>query len=127
MAKKQRDETNPEKEEPTPEDETNPEKEEPTPAESETGKKSNSAEKGGICVYIGPSIHGVITTGAVFGKDKKTVLAEEKLLKPYPLVAGLIVSGGELSAARIKVKAPGNYLYENYKKLSASLTKEGEK
>lgn len=97
-----------------------------TQAEKADVKKSteSTAEgNGGFCVYLGPSIHGVILRGTVFGGDKKSTLAElDSAIKAQPLIAALIVPGDALSESLIKVKAPGNLLYENYRKLAGRIT-----
>ena len=78
--------------------------------------------KGGFCVYLGPSIQGVIISGTVYSTDRKTSIAEMgSVLKRYPLVASLLVSGDVLPESRIKVKTPGNLLYANYNKLVGTL------
>lgn len=72
----------------------------------------------GFCVYLGPSITGVIQTGAVLNGAKETVLSSLKsATEKYPLIASLIVTDETLSEDRVKVKTPGNLLYVNYHKL----------
>jgi|GEM_PF-346745 len=96
--------------------------EKPSAKDTEPTEKT-AEEKGGFCVYLGPSIHGVILGGTVFGADKKATLAEiESTVKAYPLVAALIAPGDTLPESRIKVKTPGNLLYENYRKLAGRIT-----
>jgi len=78
--------------------------------------------KGGFCVYLGPSIRSEIQSGTIFSADKNTTIQELKsVLVRYPLVASLIVRGEELATSRLKVKIPGNLLYENYVKLANQL------
>lgn len=64
-------------------------------AKKKTAKKSGGA---GFCVYLGPSIRGVIQTGTVYRGDKPEVL---DLLAPaiekYPLIASLVVGGNTTS------------------------------
>ena len=88
-----------------------------TPSESEV-----------FSIYLGPSIHGVVISGTIFAMDRKA--AHEKLqyaLKDYPLIAGLVIQSDMLLESRLKLKSPGNLLYEQYQKLQASIrkTKQG--
>ena len=86
------------------------------------GKKTtiqqNTVSNDGFCVYIGPSITGVIQNGTVYRGTKAKVLTKlEAVVERYPLVKSLVVTDKTLSEDRIKVKTPGNILYVNYKKL----------
>ena len=81
--------------------------------------QSNTVQSDGFCVYLGPTITGVIQSGTIYRGDKATVLTELKsVVEKYPLVKTLIVTDKTLSEDRIKVKTPGNILYVNYKKMS---------
>lgn len=72
----------------------------------------------GFCVYIGPTIAGVIQSGTIIRGAKKEVLKSvANTTERYPLVASLIVTGDTLAQDRIKVKTPGNLLYVNYHQL----------
>ena len=98
------------------------EKETPSVATLDPEPRKPSKSKGGFCVYLGPSIQGVITNGTVYSADRKTTIAEiESILKDYPLVADLIVPGDVLPESRVKIKTPGNLLYVNYSKLAGKL------
>ena len=90
------------------------------PVKKEPVKKTAPPKKrGGFCVYLGPSIHGVIVHGAVFPEDRAATLERIKeILTLHPLVASLIVSGESLATSRLQVKTPGNLLYINYNKLA---------
>lgn len=80
--------------------------------------QAKPVQSNGFCVYIGPSITGVIQNGAVYRGDKASVLRRlENVVNKYPLVASLVVTDKTLSEDRIKVKTPGNILFVNYKKL----------
>lgn len=81
----------------------------------------NSQLKGaGFCVYIGPTILGVIQNGTVIrGSKEDAIAAVAPAVEKYPLVRSLIVPGDTLGADRIKVNTPGNLLYVNYHKLAA--------
>ncbi len=72
----------------------------------------------GFCVYLGPTITGVIQSGTIYRGEKARVLAElESAVRNYPLIKALIVTDKTLSEDRIKVKTPGNILFVNYNKL----------
>ena len=72
----------------------------------------------GFCVYIGPTIAGVIQSGTIFRGTRSEVLATAAgITEKYPMVATLIVAADTLAQDRIKVKTPGNLLYVNYHKL----------
>ena len=72
-----------------------------------------------FCVYIGPSIRGVIQSGTVYAGTKEEV---EKFLLPaiekYPLIAKLISTEKTIAEDRINVKTAGNLLNEYYKQLT---------
>jgi hypothetical protein len=73
----------------------------------------------GFCMYLGPSILGVIQYGTSYAGDKKEVLQQiEGAVAKYPLIASLIIPGAELASARTLVKTPGNLLYNAYRKLA---------
>ena len=84
-----------------------------TPAKKSDGKTA------GFCVYLGPSIRGVIQSGTVYRGSKAAVLKElAPALERFPLIASLVVTGETLPVDRIKVKTAGNLLNVNYKKLA---------
>lgn len=90
-------------------------------------KKKATAESGSFCVYIGPSILGVIQSGAVFrGGKSEAVASLPDAANDYPLIPSLIVSDKTLPVDRLKVKMPGNLLYENCRKLSAGKKEENK-
>lgn len=79
-------------------------------------------KSGEFCVYLGPSIRGVIQHGMILSGSKEaamTMLAPA--IKAYPLIADLIVTNKTLATDRVKVKTPGNLLYVTYKKLAAGM------
>lgn len=92
-----------------------------TNKKSAAKKAAQSQSAGaGFCVYIGPTILGVIQNGTVLrGTREEAVEAARAAVEKYPLVKTLIVSGDTLGADRIKVNTPGNLLYVNYHKLAA--------
>lgn len=70
------------------------------------------------CIYIGPSI-GAIQEGTIYPKTLKETKAFLKAdIEKYPLIERLIVTDKTISEDRIKVKTPGNLLYEYYRKLA---------
>lgn len=81
--------------------------------------KVSPAHEAGFCMYIGPTIMGVIQNGTVFRGTKAEALSSvsSDVIEKYPLIASLIVSDSTLAEDRIKVKTPGNWLYVNYHKL----------
>lgn len=85
--------------------------------ETRSAEPRKPTKDAGFCVYIGPTILGVIQNGTIFQGTKNGVLASVKATEKYPLVATLIVSDDTLPVDRIKVKTPGNLLYVNYHKL----------
>ena len=93
------------------------------PAARTAAKKKKPADaKGGFCVYLGPSIQGVILSGTVFAADRQSAIGGlGSAIEKYPLVAGLIVSGEELPECRLNIKTPGNLLNANYEKLAREL------
>ena len=94
-------------------------------ANDNTGKPAEKAaetpvhNKSGFYCYIGPNLKGLIQNGDIFRGTKKEALARAAAaVEAQPLVKMLIVSGDVLDSARIKVKKPGNVLYDSYRKLS---------
>lgn len=89
---------------------------------TEKSEDKITASDGDFCVYIGPTIVGVIQKGSIFrgGKDEvlKNNFIVSKAIEKRPSIASLIVSGKTLSEDRIKISTPGNLLYENYMKLA---------
>lgn len=97
---------------------------EPVTNEKNIGPKPEKTADnlGSFCVYLGPSIRGVIQSGTVYTGSKEKALASlESAVKTYPLIAKLIVPGETLPEDRIKVKTAGNLLNVHYNKLVASL------
>lgn len=73
-----------------------------------------------FCVYIGPSIVGLIQNGTIYQGNRKQVAASPELalvMAKYPLAADLLVDGERLAASRQLVKQPGNLLNNKYKQL----------
>jgi len=110
--------------EPEPEETEAVETEQPPAPPPQTNEKpvKPAAKAGGFCVYLGPSISGVIVSGTVYKTDKAATLLElAPVIEKYPLIASLLVTGDELPGSRIKVKTPGTLLYANYSKFTGQL------
>lgn len=91
-------------------------------AKVETEKITNlkATDTGGFCMYLGPTIIGVVQNGTIYQGSKKTVLKElADAIETYPLIASLVISDKTLSEDRVKIKTPGNALYANYRKLAS--------
>lgn len=87
-------------------------------AVKETVKKKTSTEA--FCVYLGPTITGVVQSGTIYRGTKARVLKNlESAVGKYPLIPSLIVTDKTLAEDRVKVKTPGNILYVNYHKLAS--------
>lgn len=66
----------------------------------------------GFCVYLGPTIRGVMQEGAIFPCTKREAFERAELaIQKYPEIANLIVHSSTLSEDRTKIKTPGNLLY----------------
>jgi hypothetical protein len=84
--------------------------------------KAPKADKpsAGFSVYLGPSLAGVIQTMTIYpvGRDDALKLPELALaVEKKPGIADLVVDGQTLPEDRIKVKTPGEELYEKYRSL----------
>lgn len=73
----------------------------------------------GFCVYLGPSIRGVIQEGMVIkGSCEQAKAFLAPALENYPLIAKLLSSEKTIAEDRIKVKTAGNLLNVYYMKLA---------
>ena len=92
-----------------------------TPAvEEPTTAKAAKDDDTGFCVYLGPTIHGVIQSGTVYSGTRKTAeTALASAIGKYPLIAKLIVTDKTLAEDRVKVKTAGNALNVFYRKLAS--------
>lgn len=84
------------------------------------GKKQTSVKpQENFCVYIGPSIRGVIQSGTIYDKSRKdTISFLAPAIKKYPLITKLVVTDKTIAEDRIKVKTAGNLLNVFYKRLA---------
>lgn len=83
-------------------------------------EKPELSESAGFCMYIGPTIVGVIQNGTIYQGNKKQVIASPVLafaMEKYPLAADLLIDGKKLSESRQLLKQPGNLLHDKYKRL----------
>lgn len=86
-------------------------------AEAAVSAKANAS---GFYCYIGPNIARLIKHGDVYFGTRAEALEQAKAaIEKKPLIKTLIVSGDDLPAARLKVKTPGNALYNNAKRVAA--------
>lgn len=80
------------------------------------------SSNGAFFMYLGPSIRGKIQANSLYQGSRAEV---EQLLasaiEAHPRIKTLLVSGDTLAVDRVKVKTPGNYLYEEYRKFVAEL------
>lgn len=76
----------------------------------------------GFCVYLGPSIRGIVQQGTIYEGNLETVKRQlAPAIEKYPRIAALISSGDELAENRVRIKNKGNYLFEEYRKFIAEL------
>lgn len=81
-------------------------------------KSASVKKKGGFCVYLGPTIIGVITYGKVFRGTKDDAYKSAAFaIDKNPLIKKMIVTSDTLVEDRIKAKTPGNLLYEIYQQI----------
>ena len=89
----------------------------PKAAKKKPAALKKPADSGSFCVYLGPTMMGVIQRGTIYRGGRKEVLdALAPVIAQYPLV-----SDETLPTDRIKVKTPGNLLYVNYHKLAKGM------
>ncbi len=80
-------------------------------------KEAEAVISAGFSAYIGPNLPGIIQSGTIFpvGRDEALKLPEVELaLAKKPGIANLIVDGKTLPEDRIKIKKPGEPLYNAY-------------
>ena len=63
------------------------------------------------CVYIGPSVRGVMNFGAVLPGNRTEVLKKNPVFEAHPDMKPLVVSGEMLPAALREVKTEGTALH----------------
>ncbi len=78
----------------------------------------------GFCVYLGPSIRGIVQQGTIYEGNLETVKRQlAPAIERYPRIAALISTGDELAENRVRIKNKGNYLFEEYRRFIAELQK----
>lgn len=78
----------------------------------------------GFCVYLGPSIRGLVQNGSIYEGTRESVLELLSVqISKYPRIGTLIIPGDEIAEARVKLKNKGNYLFEENRKLVAEIKK----
>lgn len=94
-----------------------PKVEEPKKTQKPKGKPT--ADAGGFCVYVGPSIRGVILSNMIIeGTKREAVERLAGAIEKYPLIEKLIVTNKTFVEDRIKVQTAGNVLNVYYKQLA---------
>lgn len=77
-----------------------------------------------FCVYLGPSIRGVVQNGTIYSGTKEEILEFlAPAIEKYPRIADLICPGTDLPRNRILIRTKGNYLYETRRRFIAELKK----
>lgn len=75
-----------------------------------------------FCIYLGPTIRGVIQNGTVLRGDKTAAVQSiSSAVAKYPMIADLVVSGDTVAADITKVKTKGNLLNVRYRQLVAQM------
>ena len=76
--------------------------------------------------YIGPGIRGVIQRNTLYTGTRAEIENElSAQISKYPRIKALIVGGSVLAESRVKIRMPGNYLFEEQRKFVAELKNEG--
>lgn len=79
-----------------------------------------------FCVYLGPNIRGVIQRNTIFEGTRDEIIERlSREIAMYPRIKALIVNGDTFVEDRIKVKTPGNYLYEENRRFISELKSKG--
>lgn len=87
------------------------------PRTADKPEAAREAVSGFYC-YIGPNLKGLIQTGTIFrGTRAQAEGKAAAAIAAHPEVRGLIVPGEKLDSLRLKVKTPGNALYNSFKTL----------
>ena len=88
------------------------------PAGEKKPEKKNKPAKDAWCMYIGPSIRGVIRQSQIFPRSAASVRSELGDKLPAD-AAPLIVDGADLPNARHELRTPGtalHYFFESLKR-----------
>lgn len=90
-------------------------------ADATAEKPAEVKHPAGFCMYIGPTIVGVIQNATIYPGDRKKALARPDLsiaAGKHPEISKLVVSGDDLPDALKKVKTPGEDLYRKYNSIA---------
>lgn len=91
-----------------------------TVTEKKTKETASASDDASFCVYLGPTIQGVIQSGTVYDGNRRSVQkALSAEIEKHPLIAKLLVTDKTIAEDRIKVKTAGNALNVYYKKLAS--------
>ena len=89
--------------------------------------KTVKAQEKGFFVYLGPSIRGAIQTASVYEGTREEVEAFlAGAIEKYPQIKRFLISDKTLPEDRVKIKTPGNSLYEQYRRFVAELKRNKE-
>ena len=82
-------------------------------------KKTEKVKNDGVYVYLGPSIRGVIQTGAIYRGTRDEVLKSlAEAISKFPKIATLIVEDCDIAKAKEKIRNGVNSLSSAYKSLA---------
>ena len=66
-----------------------------------------------FCMYLGPTIRGVIQHASIYAGTVEDAAKElDMQIKKYPRIKALLIPEATLPEDRVKIKTPGNYLFE---------------
>ena len=91
-------------------------------AKAKVTKKAAETEDVKFCVYIGPTIRGVVQHGSIFiGTYTEVIKEQAEMLERFPQIRQLIVPGESLGSALIDIRTPGNSIYVYNRRLLKAL------
>lgn len=74
------------------------------------------------CVYLGPTIRGVVQNATIYpGSVEEVAKQLESQIARFPRIKALLIPAETLSVDRVKIKTPGNRLYEEYRRFIKEL------
>ena len=87
-----------------------------------TTKITPAEHAAGVYVYLGPTIQGVISNGAIFNGTFESVLQKNAIaIKKAPSIKKLIVKDTEVIKTKALLKAGGNALSHAYKTILSQM------
>lgn len=91
-------------------------------------KAKQAVQEPTYCLYVGPTIRGVVQQDTVLSGAKSDVLERLKYaVSAHPIIAQLVLESGTIADGRNKLKTPGNALYAAYRRLVSDVAKKEEK